>query len=81
MNGNGNGSSTSYMDHLEAFRKHDTARDTLIQEIIRNYEELQLKYAEKCDDLNNEVESRRMWQGKASLHERALNEQKHVSVR
>ena len=79
MNGHVNG--TSYGDQLEAFRKSDTERDALVAEVIRKYEELQLRYAEKCDDYSNEVESRRMWQSKASSHERALAEHKQASVR
>jgi hypothetical protein len=79
MNGHANHSSY-YADRLEAFRKSDAERDALLVEVIRKYEELQLKYAEKCDDFSNEVESRRMWQSKASSHERALAEHKQASV-
>ena len=41
---------TSYADRLELFRKNDAERDALVAEVVRNYEELSLKYAEKCDD-------------------------------
>ena len=78
---NGHANHSSYGDQLEAFRKSDAERDALVAEVIRKYEELQLKYAEKCDDYSNEVESRRMWQSKASSHERALAEHKQASVR
>ena len=77
---NGHTTPSSYVDRLEAFRKTDAERDALVAEVIRNYEELQLKYAEKCDDYKNEVESRRMWQSKASTHERSLMEYRQVSV-
>ena len=77
---NGHTTPSSYLDRLEAFRKTDAERDALVAEVIRNYEELQLKYAEKCDDYSNEVESRRMWQGKASTNERALAQYKQASV-
>lgn len=70
----------SHVEQLEAFQKQDAARYTFIAEIVQKYEELQVKYQEKCDDYNNEVESRRMWQSKASSSERALTEQKQVSV-
>ncbi|KAF2484173.1 hypothetical protein BDY17DRAFT_122803 [Neohortaea acidophila] len=76
---NGHATLPSYAEQFDAFRKHDAARDTLIQDVIRAYEELQLKYTEKCDDYSNEVESRRMWQSKASLNERALNEHRQIS--
>ena len=45
----------------------------MISDVVARYEELHLKYVEKCDDLNNEVESRRMWQTKASTSLKALN--------
>ena len=81
MNGvNGHTHPPDYLARLEAFRKSDAERDALVAELIRNYAELQLKYTEKCDDYSNEVESRRMWQGKASTHERALAEHKQASV-
>lgn len=80
MNGHTNHSSSSYTDRLAAFRASDAERDTLVAEVIRKYEELQLKFAEKCDDYNNEVESRRMWQTKARSNEQALAEHKQVSV-
>lgn len=80
LNMNGHTNQASYGERLEAFRKSDTERDALVAEVIRKYEELQLKFAEKCDDYNNEVESRRMWQNKASSHERALAEHKQASV-
>ena len=57
---NGHTTPSSYVGRLEAFRKTDAERDALVAEVVRQYEELQLKYAEKCDDYNNEVESRRM---------------------
>ena len=77
---NGHTTQPSYIDRLEGFRKTDAERDALVAEVIRNYEELQMKYKETCDDLYNEIESRRMWQSKASSHERALLEHKQVSV-
>ena len=77
---NGHATLSTYTQRLEAFRKTDAERDAFVAELVRSYEELQLKYSEKCDDLSNEVESRRMWQGKASSNERALCELKQVSV-
>lgn len=79
MNGHAN-SSSYYSDRLESFRQSDAERDALVTEVIRKYEELQLKFNEKCDDYNNEVESRRMWQAKARSHEKALTEHKQASV-
>ena len=40
---NGHSNLYSYAEQLELFKKTDTARDVFIQELIRNYEELQLK--------------------------------------
>ncbi|TKA76237.1 hypothetical protein B0A55_06382 [Friedmanniomyces simplex] len=68
-----------YTSRLESFRKSDSERDALVSEVLQRFEELQLKYTEKCDDYNNEVESRRMWQSKAKTTELALMEQKQAS--
>ena len=77
---NGHGPPTSYAERLNAFRKSDSDRDDMVNEVIRQYEELKLKYDEKCDDYHNEVESRRLWQSKAREHEGALREQRQASV-
>ena len=63
---NGHNAMTDYSQQLEAFKESDARRDALMNEIYKKYQDLQLKYAEKCDDYSNEVESRRMWQGKAT---------------
>jgi len=65
---NGNSTSHSCSEQLEAFRKNNATHEAFVEDLVRNYEELQRKYAEKCDDYSNEVESRRMWQGKASIN-------------
>lgn len=77
---NGHTTPSDYAARLEAFRKSDSDRDALVEELIKNYETLKLKYDQKCDDYNNEVESRRMWQGKANANERALTEHRVASV-
>ncbi|KAI7285903.1 hypothetical protein KC345_g1484 [Hortaea werneckii] len=69
----------SYTERLEGFRKSDAERDALVAELIKNHAALQLKYDEKCEDYNNEVESRRSWQSKFRSSEQALNQQKQVS--
>ncbi|KAK5125458.1 hypothetical protein LTR85_000567 [Meristemomyces frigidus] len=76
---NGHSVPMSYTDRIEIFRRVDAERDGMVAEIMRHLEELQLKYSEKCDDYNNEVESRRMWQSKANTSERALTEQRQAS--
>lgn len=77
---NGTLTPSDYGDRLEAFRKSDAERDALVAEVLRNYEDLQLKYVEKCHDFDNEQESRRLWQGKAKTNEIALAEHKKSSV-
>ncbi|KAK5110083.1 hypothetical protein LTR62_006328 [Meristemomyces frigidus] len=77
-----NGHSASLADYsarLEEFRRSDNEREAMVKEVLLAYEDLRAKYVEKCDDYNNEVESRRMWQGKAGSSERALSEQKRAS--
>ncbi|KAK5711186.1 hypothetical protein LTR17_018534 [Elasticomyces elasticus] len=77
-----NGHASTIMDYatrMGTFRKSDNERDAMVTELLQEFEELQLKYTEKCDDYNNEVESRRMWQTKARTTEVALTQQKQAS--
>ncbi|WPH01358.1 Hypothetical protein R9X50_00420000 [Acrodontium crateriforme] len=76
---NGNTSPPNYQALLEGFRRSDAQRDELVVEIIQNYQKLQSQYDMKCDDYNNEVESRRMWQMKARAAESALSDERQVS--
>ena len=50
---NGHATPPSYLERLEAFRNSDAERDALVAEVLRKYEELKLKYDEKCDDYSN----------------------------
>lgn len=70
----------SYLEELEAFRQSDAKRDALVAEVIKKYQELQIAHARKCDDYENEVESRYSWQQKARISEQALNAHKQASV-
>lgn len=74
-----NGPSYSHHDKLESFRKADAERDAFVQQMIQSFEELQVKYQRKCDDYENEIESRRMWQGKADAAQRAVQNVQHNS--
>jgi hypothetical protein len=69
-----------YTQKLEAFRQSDAARDALVAEIIQKYEELRLAHQRKCDDYDNEVEARYVWQQKARTNEQALIAHKQASV-
>lgn len=71
----------NYSQKLEAFRQSDSARDALVAEVIQNYEDLRLAHQRKCDDYDNEVESRYLWQQKARTHEQALKAHRQASVR
>ncbi|OHF03726.1 C-x8-C-x5-C-x3-H type zinc finger protein [Colletotrichum orchidophilum] len=55
-----------YMQQLELFRRNDFTRDQMIQDLLARHGQLQQAYRDKCDDYNNERESRRMWQTKAN---------------
>ncbi|GAB7358130.1 hypothetical protein MBLNU230_g0288t1 [Neophaeotheca triangularis] len=75
-----NGSSSGgYLEKLEGFRRSDAARDEMVTELVNKLSHLEARYNEKCDDYNNEVESRRMWQAKASANERAVTSLKQAS--
>lgn len=79
-NMNGHILPSAYKERLDRFKKSDAEREDMLEEIIRNYESLKQEYEEKCDDYNNEVESRRLWQNKAREGARALTEFKQASV-
>lgn len=65
---------------LESIRKADQERADFLEELIKSYDELKRKYDERTDDYYNEIESRRLWQGKASVSEQALLQHKQASV-
>ncbi|KAK3115013.1 hypothetical protein LTR53_006098 [Teratosphaeriaceae sp. CCFEE 6253] len=68
-----------YTARLESFRRSDSERDALVTDLLQKFEELQIRYNEKSDDLASEIETRRMWQGKARVSESALTQHKQVS--
>lgn len=70
----------SFSVRLDAIKKADEERATFHEELLRAYRDLKLKYDERTDDYKNEVESRRLWQNKASQSEQALNQHKQASV-
>ena len=78
---NGTMDLANYQDRLSAFRASDQERDALVTELITKYERLQAKYDEKCDDYENEVESRRTWQNNAKAAEREMVTLRQASVR
>lgn len=53
----------------------------MVTELINKYQELHTKYEEKCDDYDNEVESRRTWQNAAKTSEREMVALRQASVR
>jgi hypothetical protein len=73
--------STDFLGRLAMFRDVDTRRNEMIAELVLKYEDLHSKYIQLRDDYNNEIESRRMWQNKATAHFRELTETRHSIVR
>ena len=59
---------------LQAFKESDTERESLVSELVRRFESLQSQYKEKCEDLAEATETRRMWSTRAIAAE-ALNKQ------
>ncbi|KAF2237206.1 C-x8-C-x5-C-x3-H type zinc finger protein [Viridothelium virens] len=60
---------------LDRFRQSDAERQSLVENIVKQYEKLQYKYLEKCNDYDNEVQSRRLWQ---TQYETARREKLHA---
>ncbi|KAF2721236.1 C-x8-C-x5-C-x3-H type zinc finger protein [Polychaeton citri CBS 116435] len=70
---------SGYLDRLDSFRQADRDREAMVTELVQAFEDLQGRYTKKCDDYENEIESRRMWQAKARGLELSLNDQKITS--
>lgn len=66
------GGHIDYAHRLDSFRKSDSDRDNLIQEVITALEDLKLKYTRVVEDHQNEQETRRLWQNKAKTDAQEL---------
>jgi hypothetical protein len=77
---NGHSLPTTYSDKWESFKQADAEKDAFVADLLRQYEELQTRYKESCDEYENERAGRRHWQSKAALFEREVTEQKRASV-
>ncbi|KAF2161711.1 hypothetical protein M409DRAFT_69525 [Zasmidium cellare ATCC 36951] len=71
---------STFSARLEGIKKADDERAAFLEEVIKAYDELKLKFDERTDDYNNEVASRRLWQSKASQSEQALAQHKQASA-
>ena len=81
MNGHdGYAPATSYFERFEAFRQSDREREAFVADLVQKYQELQVKYQQKCGDFENEVESRRIWYTVAKAREGELLSLRQTSV-
>ncbi|KAI9689708.1 MAG: hypothetical protein M1820_010078 [Bogoriella megaspora] len=55
------------LPQFEKFRQSDEERQSLIQDVVKQYEKLRVAFQEKCDDYENEVQSRRFWQSQCEV--------------
>lgn len=69
-----------YSLKLDAFRRSDNEREAMITDILRKYDKLLSEYQRKCDDYDNEVESRRMWQQKEALARNEVKQSRYAIV-
>lgn len=69
-----------YTLKLSAFRQADRDRENVLTDLLEKYENLLRQYHQKCDDFNNERESRRMWQQKEVLARKEVIESRHARV-
>lgn len=72
---------SSYLARLEQFRLSDKARDEMVEELVRKYEEIRHIYEEKCGDYDNEVQARRYWYNESKMLKDQLDDHKRVVVR
>ena len=81
MNGHdGYAPATSYMERFEAFRQSDREREAFVADLVQKYQSLQTRYQEKCDDYENEVESRRLWHSAAKARDTELQVLRQAAV-
>lgn len=80
MDGHEDASATSYLERFEAFRQSDREREAFVANLVQRYQDLQLRYSEKCGDFENEVESRRIWYNAAKARETELLTLRQASV-
>jgi len=73
-------SQPSFLERFEAFRQSDREREAFVADLVQKYQELQVKYQQKCGDYENEVESRRIWYNSAKSRELELNTLRQASV-
>ncbi|KAF2817008.1 uncharacterized protein BDZ99DRAFT_470076 [Mytilinidion resinicola] len=59
---NGYIDSSAVLAQVEGFKKSDSQRESLLLTLIKQFEDLKEKYEEKCDDHENERQSRRRLQ-------------------
>ena len=69
-----------YSLKLDAFRRSDNDREAMIKDVLRKYDILLAEYQRKCDDYDNEVESRRMWQQKEYLARNEVKQSRYATV-
>lgn len=81
MNGHrGSAPTADYLERFEAFRQSDREREAFVADLVQKYQELQVRYQEKCGDFENEVESRRIWYNAAKVKENELLAMRQESV-
>jgi hypothetical protein len=73
-------SQPSFEERFEAFRQSDREREAFVADLVQKYQELQVKYQQKCGDFENEVESRRIWYTAAKAREGELLSLRQTSV-
>ena len=73
-------SQPSFEERFEAFRQSDREREAFVADLVQKYQELQVKYQQKCGDFENEVESRRIWQSSAKQCQTELLGLRQASV-
>jgi hypothetical protein len=77
---NGRADMEGYLRRLEAFRNNDIERETMVVELVKRLNDLQIQFDQKCIDYEDAVESRRTWQAKAMQSNRDLGEIQRATV-
>ncbi|XXH05512.1 hypothetical protein Hte_011942 [Hypoxylon texense] len=69
--------SANYLARLEGFRHIDKERDELIKELIANYKDLKERFEKKCQEYDDEAQTRRLYQAQANEASKKLVDIQH----
>ncbi|KAI1378781.1 hypothetical protein F4677DRAFT_411969 [Hypoxylon crocopeplum] len=69
--------SASYLARLERFHQLDEERENMIKDLVTKYEDLEQRFEKKCEEYENETQTRSLYQARANESDRKLIDIQH----